>query len=110
MCAGIHVIKWPPFSPDLNPIETVWDWLKDYIATIDPSIHRSYIKLKRVVRQAWDVISNERVLESVSGESMRARCQAVIDANEMNTKVLPDFPTGFPPHFNSDFLNILLTS
>ena len=23
MCAGIPVIKWPPFSPDLNPIETV---------------------------------------------------------------------------------------
>ena len=69
---GIHVIKWPPFSPDLNPIETVWDWLKDYIAIIDPSIHRSYIKLKRVVQQAWDAISNERILELVSGESIRA--------------------------------------
>jgi len=22
MCAGILIIKWPPFSPDLNPIET----------------------------------------------------------------------------------------
>ena len=53
---------------------------------IDPSIHRSYIKLKKVVQQAWDVISNERILELVSGESMRARCQAVIDVNGMNTK------------------------
>ena len=49
MCSGIHVIKWPPFSPDLNLIETVWDWLKDYIALIDPSIHRSYPKLRKVV-------------------------------------------------------------
>jgi hypothetical protein len=86
MCAGIEVIKWPPFSPDLNPIEKVWDWLKDYIAAIDSTIHSSYIKLRKVVQKAWDVISNERILELVSGESMRARCQAVIDANGMNTK------------------------
>jgi len=26
---GIHVIRWPAFSPDLNPIETVWNKMKD---------------------------------------------------------------------------------
>jgi hypothetical protein len=83
---GIHPIKWPPYSPDLNPIETVWDWLKDYIEVIDPSIYRSYQKLRAVILQAWDAIDNQRVLELVSGASMRARCQAVIDANGMNTK------------------------
>jgi hypothetical protein len=23
---------WPPFSPDLNPVETVWNGMKDWIA------------------------------------------------------------------------------
>jgi hypothetical protein len=52
MCSRLQVLKWPPFSLDLNPIETVWDWLKDYIAVIDPTIHSSYVKLRRVVQQA----------------------------------------------------------
>lgn len=28
---GIYPIDWPPYSPDLNPIEQIWDWMKDWI-------------------------------------------------------------------------------
>lgn len=28
---GIHVIDWPPYSPDLNPIEWVWNKMKDWL-------------------------------------------------------------------------------
>jgi hypothetical protein len=24
----IEMIEWPPFSPDLNPIENIWQWIK----------------------------------------------------------------------------------
>ena len=27
----IHPISWPPYSPDLNPVESIWDWVKDYL-------------------------------------------------------------------------------
>jgi hypothetical protein len=86
MGSGINPIKWPLFSLDLNPIETVWDWLKDYIQAIDLTIHSSYVKLQKVILQAWEAIDNVQNLELVSREAMRARCQAVIDANGINTK------------------------
>ena len=28
---GIAVLRWPPKSPDLAPIENVWPWIKDWI-------------------------------------------------------------------------------
>lgn len=28
---GIQPLMWPPFSPDLNLIESCWNWMKDYI-------------------------------------------------------------------------------
>jgi len=28
---GIEPIYWPPYSLDLNPIEVLWGWMKDYI-------------------------------------------------------------------------------
>lgn len=31
---GIKIIAWPPFSPDLDPIETVWNEMKEYIETL----------------------------------------------------------------------------
>jgi transposase len=35
---GICPIFWPPFSPDLNPIETVWNKMKDWMAKYYPEM------------------------------------------------------------------------
>jgi DDE superfamily endonuclease len=82
--AGLRVIEWPPFSPDLSPIETIWDDMKDYIQEHYPKVHSSYKRLRAAIQEAWESITHERIRELV--HSMRARCQAVIDAEGGHTK------------------------
>jgi len=71
-------IFWPPYSPDLNLIEKVWDWMKDYIQDNLPK-RMTYAQLRAVIREAWDSITVDQLNELI--DSIHARCQAVIDAN-----------------------------
>jgi transposase len=37
----IVCLRWPIYSPDLNPIEIVWNWMKDWIQErYDDNLHR----------------------------------------------------------------------
>ena len=82
---GITTLKWPPYSPDLNPIETVWNIMKDWIQHQYGHIDNitSYPQLRRVVQEAWDAVPNEHICKLI--KSMPARCQAVINSNGGNT-------------------------
>jgi hypothetical protein len=52
---GVTVLSWPPFSPDLNPIESCWNWMKDYIEDCwGLEENPSYDKLRRYVQEAWE--------------------------------------------------------
>jgi transposase len=31
-------MEWPSYSPDLNPIEIMWAWLKEWITTNYPEL------------------------------------------------------------------------
>jgi transposase len=44
---GIYPIFWPAFSPDLNPIETIWNRMKDWIAKHYPE-KLSYDELRKL--------------------------------------------------------------
>ena len=79
----ITPILWPPYSPDLNPIEAVWNWMKNYIQFHFPDLgagrQRSQDELRLIVEKAWDNLSPEDLLGLI--ETMPARCQAVLDSN-----------------------------
>ena len=50
---NIYLIFQPPYSLDLNLIESAWDWIKDYIQDYYPNnIHKSYNRLREAVRVA----------------------------------------------------------
>jgi transposase len=80
----IEPIYWPPNSPDLNPIETLWDKMKDWIQEHYPEVHRSYKRLRNAVQEAWDAITHERIKELI--KEMPARCKAVIKAQGAHIK------------------------
>ena len=80
---GIQPIVWPSFSPDLNPIESVWDQMKTYIDNHYPEVYacsqRSSNRLRDIVEEAWNSITSDQLLRLL--RSMSTRCQAVIDAD-----------------------------
>jgi hypothetical protein len=85
---GIVLIFWPAFSPDLSPIETLWNRIKDILEELDPAVHRNYKRLRKAVQEAWETITNTEIYDIIHNEEsgMHARCLAVIAANGLNTK------------------------
>lgn len=59
---GISTIAWPPFSPDLNPIEAVWNIMKNWIQFhYGDETKLSYDRLRQAVMDAWNAVSEEQL-------------------------------------------------
>ena len=80
---GIRLVSWPPFSPDLNPIETVWDWMKDWIDAQYEGKKLSYPRLRNAVNEAWEAVPSDFLNRLI--EDMPKRCKAVIRADGKHT-------------------------
>ena len=80
---GIYPIEWPPYSPDLNPIERVWHYMKNFLQDNYPEV-MSYERLRAAVKAAWEFIAPQ-VLDELMA-TMPTRMQAVIDANGLFTQ------------------------
>ena len=80
---GVERMQWPAVSPDLNPIENLWDQLGRAVRKRVTSA-TTLAQLRQILIQEWNAISQDRVRRLVS--SMRRRCQAVVGAYGGSTR------------------------
>jgi hypothetical protein len=87
----VDVINWPPYSPDLNPIEHAWVQLKEMLHKQFPEIayrrgskEEVIKKLSKALVICWNKIA-PAFFESLI-DSMEERCDAVIEANGWHTR------------------------
>ena len=80
---GVEVLKWPPQSPDLNPIEHLWTHLKKKMNCY-PTPPKGVFELWDRVAKEWDEIPPETCQRLI--ESMPKRIEAVIKAKGGHTK------------------------
>ena len=80
---GYNFLDWPAFSPDLNPIENVWAWIKYKLYTDYPPAN-SEDELIDYVFECWEQLDIEMCRKYCS--NYNKRLQAVLDANGLQTK------------------------
>lgn len=77
----IKVLDWPAQSPDLNPIENLWNDVKTKVSQKN---YKNSTELWTGIQEAWYSIPKERCQKLV--ESMNRRCEAVIKNHGYSTK------------------------
>ena len=70
---GVNLIDFPPYSPDLNPIENLWSILK---ARVEARLARTMDEVEQVLKEEWEAL-NKELLASLA-HSMPTRCAAVV--------------------------------
>ena len=74
---AIETLPWPARSPDMNPIEHIWDILGNMVRRRDPPV-QNLQELTDALHLEWQRIPQWRISRLVT--SMRRRVQAVIQA------------------------------
>jgi hypothetical protein len=78
-------MPWPSRSPDLNPIEHVWDLLNRCVRSNSANINNLH-ELRTALIAEWNVIPQRQIQNIILG--MRKRCRAVSDARGGWTRLI----------------------
>jgi transposase len=87
---SIEPVYWPPYSPDLNPIENIWRMLKHKLRTKHPEIihlqdnEEDRAKFIDWIEDAWAYLDQAKIRKMI--ESLERRLRAVIQARGWYTK------------------------
>ena len=71
----VNFVPWPAMSPDLNPIEHIWDMLDRRIQAREPPV-QSIRQLEAALHREWQQLSQQDI-RRLTGR-MRRRVEAVI--------------------------------
>ena len=63
-------LKWPSYSPDINPMDDIWAWLKRRVSQDMPS---DVCKLKGSIRKHWRELTCEMIIPYVNDMERRFR-------------------------------------
>ena len=77
---GIELMEWPPYSPDLNRIENIWNIMKENMQYYFPELNGQGLpdsRIRAIAQASWDLITNEHLTPLLA--SMHSRCHAVLD-------------------------------
>lgn len=80
---NIQKMEWPAHSPDLNPIEHLWDGLGKRTRALVPA-PATLEELRRALLEQWAAVPQEDIRRLVA--SMPRRMEAVIQARGGNTR------------------------
>ena len=72
---------WPPQSPDLNPIEQVWEFVKSRLEESNKVTKRT---IWTELEKAWRQVTPEHAKKYIN--TMKDRCKAVILAKGGHTR------------------------
>lgn len=75
---AVTTLPWPARSPDLNPIEHVWDFLGIRVRRREPPVQNLH-ELEQALHEEWNRLPQRQIQRLV--QSMRRRVVAVIQAN-----------------------------
>ena len=80
---NIPLLKWPPYSPDLNPIENIWAWMKHRLYADFPPC-KDANEVEEVIMRIWADLTPE-LCQRFAG-NYEKRLLAVIEAKGGRTK------------------------
>jgi transposase len=87
---GIPVEDWPPYSPDMNPIEHVWFPLKKYVLDHYPELldmgtsKDAVLALAKALVEAWNSLLDSLFYALI--DSMPKRVKALYNTKGWHTK------------------------